>query len=406
MNRAELEADQLVRLRQLLAAIVPGNPFYTRKLQGVGPITSLAEFQARVPFTTKQELVTDQLAHPPFGTNLTFPLDQYTRCHQTSGTSGAPLRWLDTPASWRWLTETWAEVYHAAGVSAGDRVYFAFSFGPFIGFWMAFDAAEQLGCLCLPGGGLSSAARVRSILDNGATVLCCTPTYALRLGEVAAEEKIDLNYSKVRLIIVAGEPGGSVPTTRARISQLWNGARVFDHHGLTEVGPVTYETPDRPGSLTVIERSLIAEVVDGELVLTNLGRIGSPLLRYRTGDLVKPVMQDGRLMLDGGILGRVDDMVIVRGVNIFPSAMDEVLRRFDDLAEYRVDVQRTAALTELRVQIEPTADCLDPHHLRATVEKSLQTAFALRIPVTLLPHGMLPRFEMKARRWVTVTSSR
>jgi phenylacetate-CoA ligase len=109
---------------------------------------------------------------------------------------------------------------------------------------------------------------------------------------------------------------------------------------------------------------------------------------------------DGRLVLDGGILGRVDDMVIVRGVNIFPSAVDEVLRRFNDLAEYRVDVARTAALTELRVQIEPTADCLDPHHLRATVEKSLQTVFALRIPVTLLPHGTLPRFEMKARRWI------
>jgi phenylacetate-CoA ligase len=386
-------------------AIVPANPFYTRKLGGARlQFTSLAEFATRVPFTTKQELVADQLAQPPFGTNLTFPLDHYTRFHQTSGTSGAPLRWLDTPASWRWLTETWAEVYRAAGVNAGDRVYFAFSFGPFIGFWMAFDAAQQLGCLCLPGGGLSSAARLRAVLDTGATVLCCTPTYALRLGEVAAEEKIDLNYSKVRLIIVAGEPGGSVPTTRARISQLWNGARVFDHHGLTEVGPVTYETPDRPGSLTVIESSFIAEVVEGELVLTNLGRTGSPLLRYRTGDQVKPVTVNGRLVLEGGILGRVDDMVIVRGVNIFPSAVDEVLRRFNDLAEYRVDVARSAALTELRVQIEPTADCLDPHHLRATVERFLQTAFALRIPVTLLPHGTLPRFEMKARRWI-VTSS-
>jgi phenylacetate-CoA ligase len=398
-------ADQLRRLNELLVAIVPANPFYTRKLGGARlQFTSLAEFAARVPFTTKQELVADQLTQPPFGTNLTFPLDHYTRFHQTSGTSGAPLRWLDTPASWRWLTETWAEVYRAAGVNAGDRVYFAFSFGPFIGFWMAFDAAQQLGCLCLPGGGLSSAARLRAMLDTGATVLCCTPTYALRLGEVAAEEKIDLNYSNVRLIIVAGEPGGSVPATRARISLLWHGARVFDHHGLTEVGPVTHETPDRPGSLTVIESSFIAEVVDGELVVTNLGRLGSPLLRYRTGDQVKPVTVNSRLVLEGGILGRVDDMVIVRGVNIFPSAVDEVLRRFNDLAEYRVDVARSAALTELRVQIEPTADCLDPHHLRATVERFLQTAFALRIPVTLLPHGTLPRFEMKARRWI-VTSS-
>lgn len=394
-------SEQLRQLNALLAAIVPANPFYMRKLGGERlQFASLDEFAVRVPFTTKQELVADQTAHPPFGTNLTYPLDHYTRFHQTSGTSGAPLRWLDTPASWQWLVTTWAEVYRTAGIGQGDRVYFAFSFGPFLGFWMAFEAAEQLGCLCLPGGGLQSAARVQAILDTGATVLCCTPTYALRLGEVAAAERLDLGRSRVRLIIVAGEPGGSVPAVRERISQLWRGARVFDHHGLTEVGPVTHETPDRPGSLTVIESAHIAEVVDGELVLTNLGRTGSPLLRYRTGDRVQPARHNGRLVLEGGILGRMDDMVIVRGVNVFPSAVDAVVRQFADVAEYRVQVERTAALTELRVQVEPVADCRDPHHVRAAVEQALQQALALRVPVTLVPHGTLPRFEMKARRWV------
>ena len=164
-----------------------------------------------MPFTTKSELVADQSAHPPFGTNLTSPLARYTRFHQTSGTTGHPLRWLDTPESWSALVDNWVQIYAAAGVCAGDRVYYAFSFGPFVGFWLAFDAGQRIGALCIPGGGLSSAGRLRAIIENQATVLCCTPTYALRLAEAAREEGINLAESKVRVIIVAGEPGGSVP---------------------------------------------------------------------------------------------------------------------------------------------------------------------------------------------------
>src|ERR1700722_19405328 len=209
-SRAEIAADQLEQLRSLVAELFPGNAFYSQKLSAAGitfDVDSLEGFSRRFPFTTKSELVEDQRAHPPFGTNLTYPLDRYTRFHQTSGTTGTPLRWLDTPESWEGMLESWAEVYRAAGVVRGDRVYFAFSFGPFIGFWMAFEAANRLGALCLPGGGMSSAARLRGILDNGAAGLCCTPTYALRLAEVAAAEKIDLQRSRVKTIIVAGESG-------------------------------------------------------------------------------------------------------------------------------------------------------------------------------------------------------
>src|SRR5438309_11121024 len=211
-NRSAIAAGQLEQLRSLLAELFPGNKFYTRKLNGAGitfDVASLGDFSARFPFTTKAELSDDQLATPPFGTNLTYPLERYTRYHQTSGTSGAPLRWLDTPEAWDWMLANWTQVFGAAGVTRADRVFFAFSFGPFIGFWLAFEAAARLGCLCLPGGGLSSASRVQSILDNEITVLCCTPTYAMRLAEAAAEEKIDLSASRLRTIIVAGETGGS-----------------------------------------------------------------------------------------------------------------------------------------------------------------------------------------------------
>jgi len=418
-SRAEIAASQLEQLRSLVAELFPGNAFYSQKLNAAGvtfDVASLVDFSRRFPFTAKSELVENQRANPPFGTNLTYPLDRYTRFHQTSGTTGTPLRWLDTPESWDWMLDSWTEIYRAAGVTSADRVYFAFSFGPFIGFWMAFEAAARMGALCLPGGGMSSAARLRGILDNGATVLCCTPTYAMRLAEVAAAEKIDLKRSCVKTIIVAGESGGSIPSMRARLEQLWPGARVFDHHGMTEVGPVSYECPVRPGVLHVIESGYLAEIIDpatsspvtpgqpGELVLTTLGRTGSPLLRYRTGDVVKVDSQPcgcGRneMALVGGILGRTDDMIVVRGVNVYPNAVEEIINAAQGVAEYQVRVNTSQALAELSVQIEPAPDCADVAGLIAKLEKQFQTQFALRVPVTKVPPGALPRFEMKSKRW-------
>jgi phenylacetate-CoA ligase len=418
-SRAEIESHQLELLRGLITELIPGNKFYTRKLEAAGvwfDVATLADFSARFPLTTKAELVADQQAHAPYGTNLTYPLNCYTRYHQTSGTSGMPLRWLDTNESWAAMTESWAEVFRAAGATAGDRVMFAFSFGPFLGFWLAFAAAEQLGCLCLPGGGLSSVARLRLMRDNQANILCCTPTYVLRLAEVAATERIDTATLGVKTIIVAGEPGGSIPATRAKLESLWPGARVFDHHGMTEVGPVTYECPKQPGVLHVNESAYYAEVIDpntdqpaleGELILTTLTRTGSPLLRYRTGDLVKCEARSAKcecgraaLRLPGGIIGRVDDMVIVRGVNIYPAAVEEILRRFPDVAEYQVHVTKSAAMAELRLEVEPRDQCADVRGLMAEVRQALEAAFHLRIPVEAVPPGALPRFEMKARRWI------
>ncbi len=426
-GRAELRAWQEDRLRALLAVAREGNRFQQRRLAslpGGWEIGSLGDFAARFPLTTKAELVADQAATPPFGTNLSAPLEAYTRLHQTSGTSGSPLRWLDTPADWTALTECWVEVFQAAGVGRGDRVFFAFSFGPFLGFWLAFAAAERLGCLCIPAGGMTSVGRLKALLELGATVLCCTPTYALHLAEAARREGIDLGRGSVRLLMVAGEPGGSIPATRARLEQVWRDARVFDHHGMTEVGAVTHECPAEPGVLHVMERAYLAEVIDpqtgravsegarGELVLTTLHRPGSPLLRYRTGDLVQarfaperidvPACACGRfeLALPGGILGRVDDMVIVRGVNIYPSAVDDVVRRFPEVIEYQVMLSTPMGMAELTVEAEFVPGCIDPAAAALRLQGALQTAFNLRIPVTYVPPDTLPRHEMKARRWI------
>ena len=268
---------------------------------------------------------------------------------------------------------------------------------------------------------MSSMGRLQAILDNGITAVCCTPTYAQHLGEVAQERKVDPARSRLRLLIVAGEGGGSIPATRARIERLWPGAAVFDHHGMTEVGPVTYQCPARPGALHVLESAYLPEVIHphserpvapgetGELVLTTLDRIGSPLLRYRTGDLVKPrrssVCACGRheLALDGGILGRSDDMVVVRGVNVYPSLVEEIVRAYPEVAEYRVQLDCRNAMIELSLEVEPAANSLGLDSLPHRLEQSLQAALNLRVPVIILPSGSLPRFEMKAQRWVRVT---
>lgn len=419
-KRIVIVQNQVEQLRRLVSAIVPANPFYRRKFDregGARQFATLQQFATEVPFTTKQELVDDQIAHPPYGTNLTYPLERYTRCHQTSGTKGVPLRWLDTNESWDWILQNWQQVLRTAGVTAADRIFFAFSFGPFIGFWSAFEAATRLGALCLPAGGYTSVARMQAIRDHQATVLCCTPTYALRLVEIATAEGMSLENQPVKLIITAGEPGGCIPATRRRMTELWPGARVYDHHGMTEVGAVTYECPARPGVLHVLENAYFPEVIDpvtgkaaepghaGELVLTPLRREGSPVLRYRTGDLVKPALDSvcecGRcdLALEGGILGRADDMVVVRGVKVFPSAVEEIIRAAGEVAEYHVRVRAEQSLAELSLTIEPTRDCPNAAAVAERVAKAFENQLLLRVPVKIASPGSLPRSDMKSKRW-------
>jgi phenylacetate-CoA ligase len=391
---------QWARLRAMLPELQRENSFYRAKL----PKT--ARELRELPFTMKSELSEDQTAHPPFGTNLTYQIERYVRLHQTSGTTGHPLRFLDTRESWEWWRECWHSVYRAAGVTARDRIFFAFSFGPFVGFWSAFAGAERLGALCLTGGAMTTTERVAAILATEATVLMSTPTYALRLAEAAREEGIDLARSALRVSIHAGEPGASIPATRDRIEKEL-GVEAFDHTGATEVGAYGFSCSARDG-VHVNESEFIVEVVDsageardqgeGELVLTNLGRWGTPIIRYRTGDRVQAVRgacSCGRTLvkLAGGIAGRVDDMVTVRGVNVFPSAIEAIVRRFEAVGEYRVELARVREMDELRCIIEAPPEVAD------RVGIAIHRELGIRCLVESVSPGTLPRFEMKARRF-------
>lgn len=419
-SREALECIQLAEIQKLLKVILPNNKFYKIKLNHTEvnhSIESLDKFREHCPLTTKSELVSDHHANSPFGSNLTFPIEQYTRAHKTSGTSGQPIIWLDTSESWEWMVDSWRDIFKASGVSSKDRIFFAFSFGPFIGFWLAFEAGKKLEAMNIPGGGLSSTARLQSIFTHQANVLCCTPTYALRLAEVARAENIDLKNSPVRSIIVAGEPGGSIPSTRNALEKAWPKSTIFDHHGMTEVGPVTYQCPDQSGVLHVLESAYLPEIIDnktnkpvkanetGELVLTTLGRHGSPLLRYQTGDLVKAQKSSRctcgtfNLGLDGGILGRVDDMMVIRGVNVYPSAVEEIIRGIGGVAEYQVNVTRNDALAEISIDIELEAQ--DDRNITERLSDAFKENLSLRIPIQTVELNSLPRFELKAQRWTT-----
>lgn len=421
LDREALATAQGGRLATLLRAIQGRNRFYTRKLDEAGVDVSALVFPRdlpRVPLTHKAELIADQDANPPWGTVHTEPIDRYTRYCQTSSTTGRPLKWLDTSESWRWMVECWKAVYRGARIGHGDRVFFPFSFGPFLGFWVGFEAGCQAGLLCVPGGGMSSQLRLSVIDTVGATVICCTPTYALRLAEVAAEERPDrpLVENSVRVIIVAGEPGGSIPATRRRIEESW-GARVIDHHGLTEVGPLSFECWEAPGFLHLNEAEFICEILEpggsaavedgqpGELVVTNLGRTASPVLRYRTGDIVVRTRERCACglpwaRLEGGILARADDMISIRGVNVYPTSIESVVRQFAEVAEFRSIVSRVHEMRSLTVEVELTPHAGDEAAVLAKVMQRLKEALGLSVQVRAVGAGTLPRFEMKARRFL------
>ena len=410
-SREELRAYQLGRCQSLLERILPANQFYREKLAGVGQGIQDWDQWTQIPLTLKSELVEDS-QHGGFAANLTYEPNAYVRFHRTSGTRGRPLVVLDTAEDWQWWMDAWQYVLDALQLSPDDRVLMAFSFGPFIGFWSANDAVIQRGAMVIPTGGMSSLARLELAREMQATVLFCTPSYAIHLSQVAQEHQIDPGHLAVEKIVVAGEPGGSLPSVRKQIENSWQ-ARVFDHSGASEIGPWGI-TAEAGRGLLVNEAEFFPEFIDvntggvaraagttsgegelSELVLTTLGRFGSPVLRYRTGDLVRPRWQDnGFVLLDGGVLGRSDDMMIIRGVNIFPSSIEQILRSFPEVVEYRMVAFKAGAMDALRIEVE------DRMNAPERISAELNLRLGLKVDVACVEMGSLPRFELKGKRFI------
>ncbi len=404
----QLRNWQLQELNKQLQAILPSNSFYRSKFDATQLQLKQLDELASLPLTEKSELVTSA-GESPAGVSAhhTFDRTQYSRIHRTSGTTGKPLLLLDTMEDWKWWSATWQNVLQAAGVTSDDQVFMAFSFGPFIGFWSAHQACVDRGATVIPGGGLSTLARLEFMLQTRPSIVCCTPSYALHMAEVAQLENVPIDQIGVRRLIVAGEAGGSIAAVRQKMEQAWQ-AQVVDHSGATEIGPWGFGWPDQPG-LHIIEANFIAEFLPieaadshsgklHELVLTSLGRLGAPVFRYRTGDIVRyQRMNEGRcryIWLPEGVSGRADNMVTIRGVNIFPSSIDAIVRELPTVREYQVIVARIGELDQMEVEVEADEETA------VQLAKLLSTRLGLRLTVRQVAANSLPRSEFKSRRWI------
>ena len=417
MSPKAIEALQIEKFRSMFKKIYGHNRFYTEKFDSAGidheTIQNVNDM-AQIPLTNKEELIKAQQYNPPFGSNATFPESAYSRFHQTSGTTGKPLRVLDTPESWDWWGRCWGFVLTGAGLTENDRLFVPFSFGPFIGFWAALEGARIINTMMIPGGGRDSLERLHLMKELGVTAICCTPTYALRLAEGAQEAEFDLNEIPLRISILSGEPGANVPATKTRVESVWN-VKSYDHAGASEVGAHSFECEIQPNGTHVNESEFIVEVLNpdtlepvsegeqGELIITNLGRIGFPVIRYRTGDLVRlnhEPCKCGRTFprFEGGVLGRVDDMVVVRGINVFPSAIENLIRRSDEVEEFRITVSTVKQMGHLSIELD-LKKYADPENAKKDVYQQIRNELSLSSEIKVVPHGSLPRFEMKARRF-------
>ena len=425
LERERLVALQLTKLRRQCEWAAARSPWYQRRFvsEGFAPeqLRSLADLR-RLPLLTRDEWMASQDAKPPYGEIPVIAGEAAIRIHTTSGTTGrGPLRALDSRKDWAWIAEMWCYGIWGCGIRPADTAYIAFGYGSFIGFWGLHYAMEKVGVLNVPGGAQTTEARVLQIADFGATVVAATPTYALRLAQEATRLGVDLPRSAVTRLILSGEPAGSIPQTKALIEEQW-GAKAYDTAGMTEIGTImVFECSAQPGGTHIIEDHVIEEVLEpstlepvpygerGERVVTSFGRGTIPLLRYRTGDLVCRVPADrcscgrGFDLYEGGILGRVDDMKLIRGTNVYPRAIEAIVREYPEVEEFQAVISHEGIRDEitLRIELGPDASERAWEEVSAGLRRRLAHAHeGLNFRIDRAAPGELPRFELKAKRMV------
>jgi len=422
LPREQLQALQLAKLQRMTQWASARSPFHKKRFDGAGfhpdQLKALDDLR-RIPFMTRDEWMASQAEQPLFGALPTTSQDNAIRYHLTSGTSGSvPIRVLDGMKDWEWIAEMWSYGFWGFGVRPEDVVYFAFGYGSFIGFWGAHYCCEKIGSLVIPGGAQTTEARVKQIVEMGVTTVCSTPTYALRLWQQAQEMGIDLTQSAVNKVILSGEPSGSIPAVKRQLEEAW-GAKCGDTAGMTELGTIMiFECSHQPGGTHIIEDHFIEEVVNpetgepvpygelGERVVTSFGRGFIPVLRYRTKDMVLKVPystcdcgRTGDIYL-GGIRGRWDDMKLIRGTNVYPRAVEALIREHDAIDEFQIYIWRNDIRDEITIKVEMKPGREDEWPaLSEELAKELASAHeGLHFIIELMPPGTLPRFELKAKR--------
>ncbi|HLH22338.1 MAG TPA: AMP-binding protein [Chloroflexota bacterium] len=421
-----LRAIQLAKLQRVVAFAWERSPFYRRlwEQHGVAPaaIQALDDVR-RLPVVRKEDFEASQQARPLFGDIPTAPPGSPTfmKFWSTSGSTGQPRLWLATKEDHENDMYLFLRAFYAYGVRPGMRGYFGFAYPPFEAFWKAHYAAEAMGCQVIPKGPLPTAVILRNLTRWHADFMVCTPTFALRQAEVARQEGIDLRAIGIKIIVVAGEPGGSLPGTKALIEELWGGARVCDAFGMTEIsGPVLFTCDSqatRPAPLAhmgldytlfeIVDPDTLEPVAAGQeggLIVTSLFRLGMPVVRMFTNDLVEVTAERcdcGRSfpLVRGGVRGRLDDVIFYKGIKVSPAAAEVAVRAVPGLGlEFRLEL-RGEALT-LTAEALDAADPAGFPALAAALQQEFTRLTTLRIPATIVPAGTLARAEMKSRRVV------
>lgn len=422
---AEREAASLAQLqRQLNRAYEL--PFYRRHWDAHGfhpdQVTTFDDFTKRCPIITKKMLVADQAEYPPFGSYLGIDPRDIWRIHGSSGTSGTPTMYGVARQDWDQAREIFALTHWASGVRPHDIVHFAFPFGLFFGGWAMLYAAESVGATVLPMGAADTRRHVETIYKLGCTVVEATPTYMLHMAEVAREVGYDPAQSPLRIFLSGGEPGGSIPSTRKLLLETWGLTTVCDAGTTSEMFPfVTNAECDRMNGTHVYNdevwteivhsddpHSLVPEGETGNIVYTHLWRISQPMIRFSSNDLSYLSSEPcpcGRTYprMPRGLLGRADDMLVIRGVNVFPSSVEHALRAIDGLGtEFRVRVSREGTMDEINVEAELapgfSGSEQDREQVRHRAAAELQYRCHLRIPVSLVAPGSFERAVLKSRR--------
>lgn len=420
MPRAELDRLHLRRIKRLLRYAYDRVPFYhdLYKKAGLHPddIQTLDDFNRYVPTIDKQDIVAAQQVNPPFGDASALPDDYLLYRFQTSGSTGVPLAIPFSHHSSLQYGQQWVYAFWAVGIRPRDSFYFAFPWGNFAGFWSTYWGVRLLGATVYSGGGLDTGDRIKQILDYKPTVLVSTPTYALYMAETARKLGVDLSQTSIRITFHAGEPGVGVKATREAIEQAW-GARAFELYGVAEVGAIAPGCPHQLGCHLAEDQSYatvlgpdgkpVASGEVGENVVTSYIQFAQPMIKYRTHDLVRPIYERcscGRtwLLYRDGVLGRTDHMIIIRGTNVYPTAVESLIGQVPGVSSnYEVHVHSGELNDEVMVKVEAQAGypAADYGALQAVIERTLFEHIRVKIAVTVCAPGTLPRYELKAKRF-------
>ncbi len=420
MPRDDLDRLHLRRLQNLIAYAYDRVPFYRRLMDQhhVAPsdIKTMDDFVNRLPTIDKIDLLEAQATSPPYGDALALPEAHTFHRFATSGSTGVPMQIPLSHYGCVLWGESWGPGLWAIGLRPESSFYFPFNFGIFAAFWSAYMGVSRLGGTMISGGGLDTAGRIKQILDYQPQVMFATPTYALYFGEAAKQLGVDLRQTSIEWVIVAGEPGGSIPTTREAIRDLWD-ADVHDLYGVAELGHTHYGCPDG-GGLHLYEglyHSLVVDesgqpVADGEVgenIMTSYVQHMQPLIKYRTHDLVRWYARPctcGRTarFYEGGILGRSDHMLTVRGTNVYPTAVEALLSAVPELSEHyeiHASLQHNVDAVEVKVEARPEVDDTRYAELEQRLATVLHETIKVRIGVNVVASSTLPRYELKAKRF-------